>query len=66
MGPNILPLRLREELSVTCRGRTGTELRLCIESLTSSMESVVVNTSHSVQRESLLTQFGLGRMKTKA
>ena len=59
---NILPRNLIPHLQQTCKGRRETELKNCIENILLAFDNVVVNTSHQVDHESVLIQFGLGKI----
>ena len=59
---NILPRNLIPHLQRTCKGRRETELKNCIENVLLAFDNVVVNTSHQVDQESVLIQFGLGKI----
>ena len=59
IGDHALPKNLRPHLQLTCEGKMETELKNCIEDVLLAFDNVVVNTSHQVQQESVLTQYGL-------
>ena len=62
VGDNFLPRKLIPKLQLTCRGRRETELKICIENVLLAFDNVVLNTSHQVQHETVLIQYGLGKL----
>ena len=59
VGDHALPKNLIPHLRLTCEGKMETELKNCIENVLLAFDNVVVNTSHQVKQESVLTQYGL-------
>ena len=62
VGDNTLPRNLIPYLQRNCEGKMETELKDCMENVMAAFDKVVVNTSHQVKQESVLIQFGLGKI----
>ena len=53
----------RPLLRDTCKGKWKTELKICIENVLLAFHSVVVDTSsYKIKKESVLHQYGLGKI----
>ena len=62
VGDHFLPRKLIPQLQLKCKGRRETELKICIENVLLAFDKVVVNTSHQVHQETILIQYGLGKI----